>query len=232
MKILVVDDEPDVVKVVTMSLQVQQPTWEVLGAYDGEEALNLLERERPDLVILDIAMPDMNGFDVLKEIRLFSDVPVIMLTVRDEEIDKVMGLHLGADDYIIKPFSHLELMARVQAVLRRAQGLPLTHEAPFVCGDITVDFDRRQVTVKGAPVTLTSTEYRLLYHLVRNAGQVLTHEVLLARVWGREYTDEIDYLKVYIHRLRTKLESDPQDPQYILTERGVGYWFRRTGDKE
>ncbi|MFB0546269.1 MAG: response regulator transcription factor, partial [Anaerolineae bacterium] len=194
MKILVVDDEPDVIKVVTMSLQVQQPTWEVLGAYDGEEALNLLERERPDLVILDIAMPDMNGFDVLKEIRLFSDVPVIMLTVRDEEIDKVMGLHLGADDYIIKPFSHLELMARVQAVLRRAQGLPLTHEAPFVCGDITVDFDRRQVTVKGASVTLTGTEYRLLYHLVRNAGQVLTHEVLLARVWGREYTDEIDYL--------------------------------------
>ena len=232
MKIQVVDDEPDVVKVVTMSLQVQQPTWEVLGAYDGEEALNLLERERPDLVILDIAMPDMNGFDVLKEIRLFSDVPVIMLTVRDEEIDKVMGLHLGADDYIIKPFSHLELMARVQAVLRRAQGLPLNHEPPFVCGDITVDFDRRQVTVKGAPVNLTSTEYRLLYHLVRNAGQVLTHEVLLARVWGREYTDEIDYLKVYIHRLRTKLESDPQDPQYILTERGVGYWFRRTGEKE
>ena len=225
MKILVVDDEPDVVKVVRMSFQVQEPTWEVLEAYDGQEALAVFEREQPDLVLLDIMMPEMSGFDVLKELRLFSDGPVIMLTAKGDEIDKVMGLNLGADDYITKPFSHLELLARVKAVLRRVQGVPLAHELPFTSGDIHVDFERRQVTVGGQPVSLTATEYRLLYHLVRNAGQILTHETLLARVWGREYTDEIDYLKVYVSRLRNKVERDPRDPQYIITEYGVGYGF-------
>lgn len=225
MRILVVDDEPDVVKVVRMSFQVQEPTWEVLEAYDGQEALAVFEREHPDLVLLDIMMPEMSGFDVLKELRLFSDGPVIMLTAKGDEIAKVMGLNLGADDYITKPFSHLELLARVKAVLRRVQGVPLAHELPFTSGDIHVDFERRQVTVRGQPVSLTATEYRLLYHLVRNAGQILTHETLLARVWGREYTDEIDYLKVYISRLRNKVERDPRDPQYIITEYGVGYGF-------
>jgi two-component system KDP operon response regulator KdpE len=224
-RILVVDDEPDVVKVVRMSFQVQEPTWEVIEAYDGQEALAVFEREHPDLVLLDIMMPEMSGFDVLKELRLFSDGPVIMLTAKGDEIDKVMGLNLGADDYITKPFSHLELLARVRAVLRRVQGVPLTHELPFTSGEIHVDFERRQVTVGGQPVSLTATEYRLLYHLVRNAGQILTHETLLARVWGREYTDEIDYLKVYVSRLRNKVERDPRDPQYIITEYGVGYGF-------
>ncbi len=227
MKILVVDDEPDVVKVVRMSFQVQEPTWEVLGAYDGEEALAIFEKEHPDLILLDIMMPEISGLDVLKELRLFSDVPVIVLTAKEDEIDKVMGLNLGADDYITKPFGHLELLARVKAVLRRAQGMPLAHELPFTSGEVHVDFERRQVTVEGQPVSLTGTEYRLLYHLVRNAGQVLTHETLLARAWGREYTDEIDYLKVYISRLRNKLEKDPRNPRYILTEYGVGYWFRK-----
>jgi two-component system KDP operon response regulator KdpE len=214
-----------VVKVVRMSFQVQEPTWEVIEAYDGQEALAVFEREHPDLVLLDIMMPEMSGFDVLKELRLFSDGPVIMLTAKGDEIDKVMGLNLGADDYITKPFSHLELLARVRAVLRRVQGVPLTHELPFTSGEIHVDFERRQVTVGGQPVSLTATEYRLLYHLVRNAGQILTHETLLARVWGREYTDEIDYLKVYVSRLRNKVERDPRDPQYIITEYGVGYGF-------
>ncbi len=227
MRILVVDDEPDVVKVVRMSFQVQEPTWEVLGAYDGEEALAIFEKEHPDLILLDIMMPEISGLDVLKELRLFSDVPVIVLTAKEDEIDKVMGLNLGADDYITKPFGHLELLARVKAVLRRAQGMPLAHELPFTSGEVHVDFERRQVTVEGQPVSLTGTEYRLLYHLVRNAGQVLTHETLLARAWGREYTDEIDYLKVYISRLRNKLEKDPRNPRYILTEYGVGYWFRK-----
>jgi len=226
-KILIVDDEPDVVKVVRMSFQVQEPTWETVAAYDGEEALETFDREQPDLVLLDVMMPEMSGFDVLKELRLFSDAPVIMLTAKDDEIDKVMGLNLGADDYITKPFGHLELLARVRAVLRRAQGVPFAHELPFTSGRIHVDFDRRQVTVDGEPVSLTATEYRLLYHLVRNAGQVLPHETLLARVWGREYTDEIDYLKVYVSRLRNKLEEDPRNPQYILTEYGVGYSFRK-----
>jgi len=226
MKILIVDEEPDVRKLVAMSFHLQQPGWEVIGAEDGPQALELVERERPDLVLLDVGLPEMNGFEVLKAIRLFSDVPVIMLTVRDDELSKVQGLELGADDYVTKPFSHLELLARVRAVLRRTQTLPLSHEQPFVSGDIQVDFARREVTVRGQPVALTGTEYRLLYHLVRNAGQVLTHETLLARVWGREYTDEISYLKSYINRLRHKLERDPRHPEYILTEYGVGYWFR------
>ncbi len=227
MKVLIVDDEPDVIKVVTMSFNFQEPDWEILSATDGETALDLVERKHPDLILLDIAMPEMDGFQVLKEIRRFSDVPVIMLTVKDDEMSKVMGLELGADDYVTKPFSHLELLARVRAVLRRVQSLPLAHEEPFVCGDLRVDFVRRQVTVAGEPVPLTNTEYKLLYHLVRNAGQIMPHEVLLARVWGREYTDEIDYLKVYISRLRSKLEKDPRHPEYILTEHGVGYWFRK-----
>jgi two-component system, OmpR family, KDP operon response regulator KdpE len=226
MKILVVDDEPDVIKVITMSLSMRQPAWEVVGAQDGQEALDRVETEHPDVVLLDVGLPEMSGFEVLKAIRLFSDVPVIMLTVKDDELSKVQGLELGADDYVTKPFSHLELLARVRAVLRRAEALPLTHERPFVSGDIRIDFSRREVTVRGQPVTLTSTEYRLLYHLVRNAGQIMTHETLLARVWGREYTNEISYLKSYINRLRSKLEQDPHHPEYIMTEHTVGYWFR------
>ncbi|MDY6876770.1 MAG: response regulator transcription factor [Chloroflexota bacterium] len=227
MKILVVDEEPDVVRLISVSFGMQQPNWEVVAASDGEEALAMLEREQPTLVLLDVGLPDMSGFQVLQQIRLFSDVPVIMLTVHDDELSKVRGLELGADDYVTKPFSHLELLARVRAVLRRVQTLPLAHEQPFVSGDLSVDFARREVMRRGKPVPLTATEYRLLYHLVRNAGQVLTHETLLAHVWGREYTDEINYLKVYISRLRAKLEDDPRNPQHILTDHGVGYWFRK-----
>ena len=226
MRILVVDDEPDVIKVIAMSFRMQQPAWEVISAQDGPESLELLEQEHPDVVLLDVGLPEMNGFEVLKSIRRFSDVPVIMLTVRDDELSKVQGLELGADDYVTKPFGHLELLARVRAVLRRAQSLPLAHEQPFLSGDIQLDFARREVIVRGHPVALTGTEYRLLYHLVRNAGQIMTHEALLARVWGREYTDEISYLKSYINRLRNKLEQDPRHPEFILTEYGVGYWFR------
>jgi two-component system KDP operon response regulator KdpE len=226
MKILVVDDEPDVIKVIAMSFRMQQPAWEVLSAQDGLEALDMLDQEHPSVVLLDIGLPEMNGFEVLKSIRLFSDVPVIMLTVRDDELGKVQALELGADDYVTKPFSHLELLARVRAVLRRAQNLPMVHKQPFVSGDIQVDFARREVTVREQPVALTGTEYRLLYHLVRNAGQVMTHEALLARVWGREYTEELSYLKSYVSRLRNKLEQDPHHPDYILTEYGMGYWFR------
>ena len=226
MKILIVDDEPDVIKVISMSFRMQQPAWEVISAEDGPEALELLEQERPDVVLLDIGLPDMSGLDVLRSLRVFSDVPVIMLTVRDDELSKVQGLELGADDYVTKPFSHLELLARVRAVLRRTQSLPLAQEHPFISGDIHVDFVRHELSVRGQPVTLTGTEYRLLYHLVRNAGHVMTHEALLARVWGREYTDEMSYLKSYISRLRNKLEANPHKPQYILTEYGVGYWFR------
>jgi len=227
MKVLVVDEETDVARLISISFSMQQPNWEIITAADGQEGLNAVEREQPALVLLDVGLPDMSGFEVLRQIRLFSDVPVIMLTVHDDELSKVHGLELGADDYVTKPFSHLELMARVRAVLRRTQALPMTQEDPFVSKDLTVDFARREVMRRGELVPLTTTEYHLLYHLVRNAGQVLTHEILLARVWGREYVDEINYLKVYISRLRAKLEDDPRDPQHILTEHGIGYWFRK-----
>ncbi len=159
MKILIVDDEPDVIKVVTMSFNLQQPDWQVLSARKGETALELVDRERPDLVLLDVMMPGMDGFQVLKEIRRFSDVPVIMLTAKDDELSKVMGLERGADDYITKPFSHLELLARVRTVLRRVQSLPLAHEEPFICDDLRVDYVQRKAYVKGKELSLTQTEY-------------------------------------------------------------------------
>jgi len=229
MKFLVVDDEADVVEVVSVTLTMQWGAGcTVLPAYTGEEAVALAAEHRPDLIILDIALPGIDGFDVCARIREFTDAPILMLTAKDEEMDKVRGLELGADDYITKPFGHLELLARIRAVLRRAQmPQPISRGRQFSAGPIAMDFGRREVTVKGKPVRLTPTEFNLLQQLARHAGQVLPHETLLARVWGPEYRREMDYLKVYIRRLREKLETDPQNPQYILTEYGVGYWFRK-----
>lgn len=225
MKVLVVDDEPDVIEVVNLCFGLRWPEADVISARDGDEALQLIEAESPDLVLLDIVLPKMDGFQVCQEIRRFSDVPIVMLSARDAEVDKVRGLEMGADDYITKPFSHLELLARVRAVLRRYQNqLPSVGEV-FESGDLRIDYGSRQVLLRGQPVRLTPTEYSLLFHLTRNAGRVLPHHTLLAKVWGREYTDEIDYLKVYIRRLRQKLEGDPQSIGEIVSERGVGYKF-------
>jgi two-component system KDP operon response regulator KdpE len=199
---------------------------EVLGAAEGETALDLVEHESPDLVLLDIGLPGRDGFDVLRELRTFSDVPVVMLTARDDAMDKVKGLELGADDYVTKPFNHLELMARVRAVLRRHDmPAPASRAPSFRSGDLEVDFARQEVRLRGEHVDLTPTEYKLLYHLVRNAGHVLQHGTLLAKVWGREYVDETDYVRVYIRRLRDKLGDDPEHPRYIQTERRLGYRF-------
>jgi two-component system KDP operon response regulator KdpE len=227
MKVLVVDDAAEVIEAVTVSFNLQWRETDVIGADSGEAALDLIEREHPDVVLLDIAMPGMDGFETLRQIRTFSDVPVIMLTAKDEVLDKVKGLELGADDYVTKPFDHLELLARVKALLRRLDmPQPVSRAPSFQSGELSVDFAAREVRRAGEPVALTATEYKLLYHLVRNAGHVLTHETLLAKVWGREYVDEIDYLRVYIRRLRRKLERDPEHPRHILTERGLGYRFR------
>ncbi len=227
MKVLVVDDAAEVIEAVTISFTLQWRETEVIGADNGEAALDLVEQEHPDVVLLDIAMPGMNGFEVLREIRAFSDVPVIMLTAKDDVLDKVKGLELGADDYVTKPFDHLELLARVKALLRRLDMPQPTSRAPsFHSGDLTIDFAAQEVRLRGEVVPLTATEYKLLYHLIRNAGHVLRHETLLAKVWGREYVDEVDYLRVYIRRLRRKLEPDPERPRHILTERGFGYRFR------
>jgi two-component system KDP operon response regulator KdpE len=226
MRILVVDDEPDLIESVRLGFELQWREIDLIESGTGEDALDRVEQDHPDIVLLDIGLPDLDGFEVLRRIRAFSDVPVVMLTARDDAMDKVKGLELGADDYITKPFNHLELMARVKAVLRRLSMPTPTSRAPsFQAGDLEVDFAAHEARLRGERLDLTPTEYKLLYHLVRNAGHVLQHETLLAKVWGREYVDEVDYLRVYVRRLRDKLGDEPERPRYIRTERGLGYRF-------
>jgi two-component system KDP operon response regulator KdpE len=226
MRILVVDDEPDVVESVRLGFELQWRDVDVLGAGEGEAGLDIVEREHPDIVLLDVGLPGINGFEVLRQIRAFSDVPVVMLTARDDAMDKVKGLELGADDYVTKPFNHLELMARVKAVLRRLEmPAPARRVPSFKSGDLEVDFAKHEARLAGNRLDLTPTEYKLLYHLVRNAGHILEHGTLLAKVWGREYVDEVDYIRVYIRRLRDKLGDSSDAPRYIETERGLGYRF-------
>ena len=226
--ILVVDDEPRIVEAVGMNLELEG--YQVSSASNGYEALQKLTEDLPDLVILDVMMPKVDGFETLREIREVSTVPVIMLTVRGEEIDKVKGLDLGADDYITKPFNPKELVLRIRAVLRRVEmPSPVPKTEIRVDDNLSIDFSRCKVIIKGKEVHLRPTEYRLLYHLVSNAGHVLTHETLLRRVWGYEYRDEDHYLWLYITYLRKKIEDDPKHPKYILSERGIGYRFKEFG---
>jgi len=227
MKVVVIDDSPDVAEVVSLCFQLRWSGTTVVSANEGARGLELIETENPDVAILDIGLPDMDGIQVLRQIRSFSQVPVIMLTVRGEDADIARCLELGADDYIVKPFSHIELLARVQAVLRRVQGLPVTGERPFVSGKLSVDFARNEVRVEGKPVKLTSTEYKLLCHLVRNEGRPLTHENLLRKVWGETYIDARDLLRVHIQHLRQKLRDSVESPTIIVTEHGIGYKFVR-----
>lgn len=229
-KILVIDDEPDVTRAVRLTINLQEPDWEIVEAHGGERGLLLVDTESPDLVLLDLVMPDLSGFEVLKQIRLFSDVPVIILTVRDDELDEVHGLELGADDYIVKPFGHLELMAHIRSVLRRVEGTVGPPQKTFVSGKLRIDFNHRRVTVGGREIRLTGTEYHLLEILARNAGLVVPTETLLSRVWGRYGLDNTAYLKVYIHRLRLKLEDDPSQPTLLYTARGEGYWLVAADD--
>jgi len=228
MKILIVDDDHDLLEALGLGLQLQWQDAQVITATDGERALNLFYDEIPDVVLLDVGLPRLDGFEVLRRIRSVSDTPVLMLTARGEELDKVRGLEIGADDYITKPFSPLELLARIKAVLRRSDLPPPVRSTPsFRAGDLTVNFDTHEVARDGETIPLTSIEYRLLFQLVRNAGHIVPRETLLARVWGDESRDQTDYLKVYINRLRAKLEPEPDRPRYILTERGLGYRFAR-----
>jgi two-component system KDP operon response regulator KdpE len=229
MKILVVDDDPDVIEAIALSFGLQWPDAQIIQAKDGRSAIADVGRYSPDVMLLDIALPDVDGFEVLRLVRERSDVPVLMISARGEEMDKVRGLELGADDYITKPFGYLELSARIRAVLRRAQSLPpVSGDGRFEAGPIAINYANHQVTVDGRPVKLTPIEYKLLYQLTRNAGQVLLHDQLLTKIWGPEYLGELDYLRIYIRRLREKLEPSPQQPIYILTERGIGYRFDRT----
>lgn len=223
-RILVVDDEERMVRFIRLNLE--HDGFRVTEAFNGNQAINSVRSALPDLVLLDVMMPDLDGFEVLRIIRETSNVPVIMLTAKGEEDDRVRGLELGADDYITKPFSPRELVSRVRAVLRRTESVSGTsHGIIEVDEHLKLDFDRREVWLDGKLVQLRPTEYRLLYHLVQNAGWVVTHDQLLAKVWGYEYRDEPHYVRLYINYLRKKLEADPANPKYILTERGVGYRF-------
>lgn len=222
--ILVVDDEQKMARFIRLNLE--HDGFHVIEAYRGMEAMENIRTSMPDLVLLDVMMPDLDGFEVLKMVREVSSVPVIMLTAKGEEDDRVRGLELGADDYITKPFSPRELVSRVRAVLRRTEmANPVSKDLIEVDQDFKIDFGRREVWMKGKQVKLRPTEYRLLYHLVQNAGWVLTYDQLLSKVWGYEYRDEPHYVRLYINYLRQKLEEDPTNPKYILTERGVGYRF-------
>jgi len=228
--ILVVDDEPQIRRVLRSTLSTQG--YVIMEAKTGEEALEWMRKERPDLVLLDINMPGMGGIEACREIRRASDMPIIMLTVRNAERDKVAALDAGADDYVVKPFGIEELLARIRAALRRyspGDALP-----PFVSKHLNIDFEARRVTVRDRDVHLTPKEYDVLKHLVANQGKPLTHRRLLQAVWGPDYGEETESLRVVINQLRKKLETDPAHPKYIVTEPWVGYRFQppRTGNSK
>jgi len=224
--ILVVDDEPPIRRLLRTSLTAQG--YDVLEATGGQEAIDAAEREKPDLVILDLGLPDLGGIEVIRVVRQRTSVPIIVLSVRDDERGKVEALDLGADDYVTKPFGVDELVARIRTALRhrfQAQG-----EKPvFTAGDLAVDLVRRSVKRGGEEVHLSPKEYDLLAELVANAGKVLTHRHILSKVWGPAHTEDAQYLRVFIRNLRSKLEPDPARPQLILTEPGVGYRLRDGG---
>ena len=224
MKAVVIEDDAEVVEAVSMCFKVRWPGATVLSSGEGIKGLELIEAELPDIVIWDLGLSDIVGLDVLQQINLFSDVPIVILTVRDQKMDIVKGLELGADDYITKPFDHVEFLARVKAVLRRTNMPQLRVSAePFQSGNLQIDFNAREVRLSGEIVKLTPIEYNLLQHLAKNAGHVMLHRTLLEKVWGVDYTNATDYLKVYIQRLRTKLGDNLSAPKLILTERRVGY---------
>jgi DNA-binding response OmpR family regulator len=221
-RVLVADDDPLIQRLVRTHLD--RAGFRVLSAADGEAALDMAAAEQPDLIVLDLMLPRMDGFEVCRRIREFSLVPVVMLTARGEQVDKLRGFEAGADDYLTKPFSPPELLARVRAVLRRSrQGAATSAPSLVRCGELSIDLVRRRVLVKDEMIKLTPTEFQLLQQLALNAGKVLSHTELLTSVWGAEYRDDRDYLWAYVRHLRRKLEPDPEHPRHILSEPGYGY---------
>ena len=226
-KILVVDDEASIVTMLDYNLKKEG--YDVVTAEDGEVALEKFESEKPDLLLLDIMMPKMDGYEVCRKIREKSNVPIIMLTARADEVDKVVGLEMGADDYVTKPFGNRELIARVKANLRRSDIAPVTNNEKDgnnqVYGDLNIDFDRYEVTKRGEVINLTLREFELLTFLATQTPTIFTRENLLEKVWGYEYFGDVRAVDVTIRRLREKIEDDPSKPKYIVTKRGVGYYF-------
>jgi len=221
--VLVADSDLPMLRFIRSNLEVGG--YQVVLAVDGEEALEKIERELPDLVILDVMLPKVDGVEVCRRLREWSQVPVIMLSTNDDEVDKVNCLDLGADDYITKPFGMGELLARVRVALRHAKPEVIASPSTFISGDLEVNFDRWCVNIDSKEIKLTPIEFSLLEQLVLNAGKVLTHNMLLQKVWGAEYNREMHYVHVFVARLRRKLEHDPKKPKYILTKPGVGYYF-------
>jgi DNA-binding response OmpR family regulator len=224
--ILIVDDEPATLKLLHANLKTEG--YNTLSAMDGAEALKVIEEKMPDLVILDIMMPKIDGFEVLRRVREWSQLPIIVLSARGDDEDKIKCLDIGADDYISKPFSIGELLARVRMVLRRVEAIGITSstKVSITSGELEVHFAQRKVTVSGDEIKLTPTEFRLLEELMVNAEKVLTHVHLLSRVWGLEYRGEREYLHTFVRRLRAKIEPDPTNPRYIITVPAVGYQFK------
>ena len=228
MKVAIIEDDQEIAEVVSIAFEMAWPGSQVVGALNAVEGIEMLRTENPDVVILDIGLPegDACGFDVCKEFRSFSNVPVIMVTARDREIDIVRGLELGATDYMTKPFSAVELLARIRAIMRRVKVGSLDSQSqPYVSRELSVDFDERLVLADGEPVKLTPTEYKLLCYLIRNPRQVLTNEAIVDEVWGSDYSNSEGLVKAHIQRLRKKLKDNTQNPRLIITERGRGYRF-------
>ncbi len=227
MKVLIIEDDMDIVEAISLAFQIRWPEAQVVSTHLGEKGIEMVETEAPDIAILDLGLPDISGFDVLKGVRLFSNVPLIILTVRAEEADIIKGLEWGADDYIVKPFRQLELLARVKSLIRRQS--PPGEEPPLSCGPLHFDPTTRQLTNGEREVDLTRTEGEILHHLMKNAGHVATHSRLAEAVWGEDYPGVADSLKVHIRRLREKIEADPSHPQLILTKSGIGYSLVKPG---
>jgi two-component system KDP operon response regulator KdpE len=224
-RILVVDDDKTLVRLMREALSKAE--YDVITAANGIDALQELYAKQPDLILLDVMMPRMDGWETAQRVRQMSHVPIIMLTAKDEEGDKLKGFAVGVDDYVIKPFSFAEIIARVQAVLNRARQVPADHKPKrYASGNLVIDTDSRRVTKGDQAIELTPTEYRLLATLAENSGRVLSHEQLLNKVWGYEFGEDTGYVKRYIWYLRRKIEDDPRKPEHILTERGFGYVFQ------
>jgi two-component system KDP operon response regulator KdpE len=221
-KTLIIDDDPDIAEAVALCFEVRWPGTEVITAADGHSGIRMFHEHAPDFVVLDLGLPDMDGVDVCKVLRQESDVAIVMLTVRNSRNDTIRGLESGADDYITKPFDQMELLARARSILRRGKHVEQTR-ASFAGGKLIMDLTNREVRVDGSIVRLTPTEYNLLSHLAQNPGRLLTHNELLTKLWGQEYSDATDYLKVHVMHLRKKLGDDANDPSMIVNERSVGY---------